>query len=129
MTTAATRLAEFARFGFAGAVNTVFGFAIYAALVMAGLAPGVALLLATIAGVFFNFVSFGRLAFRRLEAHRLPRFLLAYALIYVANLALLESVRHLTSLGPIAAQLACLVVIAPAAFVLLKTRVFQPAPT
>jgi putative flippase GtrA len=127
MTAARAHLVEFARFGFAGAVNTVFGFAVYAGLVVAGLPPAVALLVATIAGVFFNFVSFGRLAFRRLEAKRLPRFLAAYAVIYVANLALLESVRRLTPLGPIVAQLGCLAVIAPAAFLLLKTRVFQPA--
>jgi putative flippase GtrA len=129
MTTTRMRMAELARFGFAGMVNTVFGFAVYAGFVIAGLPPGVALLLATVAGVFFNFVSFGRLAFRRLEARRLPRFLAAYAVIYAANLALLESVRRLTPLGPILAQLACLVVIAPAAFLLLKTRVFHLMPT
>jgi putative flippase GtrA len=127
MNAASSRFAEFARFGVAGIINTIFGFAVYAGLVTAGLPPGVALLFATVAGVFFNFVSFGRLAFRRLEAKRLPRFLAAYAVIYVANLALLESVRRLTPLGPIVAQLACLAVIAPAAFLVLKTRVFQPA--
>ena len=69
-------------------------------------------------------MSFGSFAFRRLDARRLPRFLLAYGCIYVFNLALLEGLRAATGLGPIAAQLACLVVVAPAAYLVLKMKVF-----
>ena len=119
---------EVARFLAAGVANTVFGFAVYSGLVVAGVPVAVALLVATVTGVFFNFLTFGAIAFRRLEATRLPRFALAYALIYLFNLALLEAVRRLTPLGDVVAQLACLVVVAPAAYMLLKTRVFQPAP-
>ena len=120
----ASRLAEVARFGVAGAMNTAFGFGVYSGLVLLGLAPAAALLVATVAGVFFNFLTFGGYAFRRLDARRLPRFLLAYGAIYVFNLALLEGVRHATPLGPIAAQLACLAVVAPAAYLLLRAKVF-----
>jgi len=118
---------ELMRFGAAGAINTAFGFGAYSALVVLGVAPSMSLLVATIAGVFFNFVTFGSFAFRRLDARRLPRFLAAYSLIYLFNLALLEGVRAATGLGPIAAQLACLVVVAPAAYVVLKMKVFQAA--
>ena len=116
---------EALRFLVAGAVNTAFGFGVYAGLVLLGMPVAAALLVATVAGVFFNFLTFGAYTFRRLEARRLPRFLLAYGAIYVFNLALLESLRRYTPLGPIAAQLACLVVVAPAAYFLLKSRVFQ----
>ena len=119
------RAAEIARFLAAGVVNTAFGFGLYAGLVLLGMPVAAALLLATVAGVFFNFFTFGALAFRRLDMRRLPRFLAAYGVIYVFNLALLESVRRLSPLGPITSQLACLVLVAPAAYVVLKSRVFQ----
>ena len=115
---------EVARFVLAGGVNTIFGFAVYTALVLAGMNVAIALLLATIVGVFFNFFSFGSFAFRRLEARRLPRFLAAYTIIYLGNLALLWAVQGALGLGPVVAQLACLTVVAPAAYLLLKTRVF-----
>jgi putative flippase GtrA len=119
--------AEVFRFGLAGAVNTVFGFGVYSGLVLLGLPVSLALLIATIAGVFFNFLTFGGFAFRKLEARRLPRFLVAYSLIYLFNLALLEGLRSLTGLGPIVAQLACLVVVAPTAYLVLRAKVFQEA--
>lgn len=120
----APRLAEIARFGVAGAVNTVFGFGVYSGLVLLGVPVFASLLVATVTGVFFNFLTFGGFAFRRLDARRLPRFVVAYGVIYVFNLALLEGVRAVTVLGPIVAQLACLAVVAPAAYLLLKAKVF-----
>jgi putative flippase GtrA len=119
------RIGEIFRFGVAGAINTVAGFAIYSVLVLLGLPPFAALLAATVSGVFFNFLTYGGLAFRALDAHRLPRFIVAYAVIYFFNLALLEGLRAGTGLGPIAAQLACLAVVAPTAYVILKLKVFQ----
>ena len=122
------RAAEIARFGIAGAANTAFGFGVYSGLVLLGMPVFAALLLATVTGIFFNFLTFGGFAFRRLEARRLPRFVAAYASIYLFNLALLHLVRATTGLGPIPAQLACLVVVAPAAYVALRTMVFRGAP-
>jgi putative flippase GtrA len=120
-----SRAAEIFRFGLAGALNTVFGFAIYSAMVLLGVGVPLSLLVATVVGVFFNFLTFGGIAFRRLDARRLPRFLVAYGFIYVFNLALLEGLRRATGLGPIVAQLACLVVVAPTAYLLLKSKVFS----
>jgi putative flippase GtrA len=118
-------VAEVIRFGLAGALNTAFGFGVYAGLVLLNVPVFLALLIATVLGVFFNFLTFGGFAFRRLEAQRLPRFLLAYALIYLFNLALLEGLRAATGIGPIVAQLACLVVVAPMAYLVLRAKVFQ----
>ena len=120
------RIAEFLRFSVAGGANMAFGFAAYAALIVAGLPVPLALLLATIAGVFFNFLTFGGYTFRKLEARRLPRFLVAYGFIYVLNLVLLDAIRSWTGLGPIVAQLVALVVVAPTVYVVLRARVFQP---
>lgn len=118
-------IGEAIRFGVAGAVNTAFGFGVYSGLVLLEVVPSLALLIATVVGVFFNFLTFGGFTFRRLDTRRLPRFLVAYGLIYVFNLALLEGLRAATGFGPIVAQLACLVVVAPTAYLVLKTRVFQ----
>jgi putative flippase GtrA len=119
---------EAVRFLIAGAVNTAFGFGIYSGLVLLGVAVPVSLLIATVVGVLFNFLTFGAFAFRQLDARRLPRFLVAYGLIYLFNLALLEGLRMATGLKPIPAQLACLVVVAPIAYLILKSKVFRNAP-
>lgn len=116
---------EVVRFGIAGMVNTAFGFGVYSGLVLLGVVPSIALFVATVIGVLFNFLTFGGFTFRRLDAHRLPRFLVAYALIYLFNLALLEGLRAATGLGPIVAQLACLVLVAPTAYLVLKAKVFR----
>lgn len=115
---------ELVRFVFTGALNTLVGYAIYAALVYYGLAPALALFVATVLGVLFNFVSFGTLTFKRLEARLLPRFIAAYAGIYVFNLILLDIVQRYAGVGPIVGQFLCLLVVAPTAYVVLKTQVY-----
>ncbi|HEY4080785.1 MAG TPA: GtrA family protein [Burkholderiaceae bacterium] len=75
------------RFLLAGAVNTLFGLAAYVGGIFAGLPPWLAILVSTVAGVAFNFVSFGGYAFRDLSLRRLPRFLCSYAATYLFNLA------------------------------------------
>ena len=122
------RAAEILRFLVAGGANAAFGFAVYAALVVLNMPIPLALLLATAAGVFFNFLTFGGYTFRKLEARRLPRFLLVYGSIYAFNLALLEIIRYTSRLGPFAARLACIAVIAPTMYVLLKAKVFREIP-
>ena len=51
------------RFLGVGVLNTVFGYSVYAALIFAGLSYLIALFLSTIAGVVFNYFSFGRIVF------------------------------------------------------------------
>jgi putative flippase GtrA len=120
-----SRLAEFLRFGVAGIVNTAFGFGAYSALVLLGMPVSVSLLVATVTGIFFNFLTFGAFAFRQRDIRRLPRFLMAYGGMYLVNLALLEAVRRASALGPIAAQFACLLLVAPTTYFLLKATVFR----
>jgi putative flippase GtrA len=119
---------EVLRFLVAGGLNTAFGFGVYSALVLLGIPVPAALLIATVAGVFFNFLTYGGFAFRSLELRRLPRFLAAYALIYLFNLALLEGLRAATGLGPIVAQLLCLAIVVPTAYLILKLKVFGALP-
>ena len=76
-----------ARFLLAGVVNTLFGLTVYVGGIFAGLTPWLAILVSTVAGVAFNFLSFGGYAFRELSLRRLPRFVCSYAATYLFNLA------------------------------------------
>ena len=59
---------QFVKFLLVGALNTLFGYSVFAGLVYAGIAPMPALLLTYVVGVLFNFVTTGRLVFNRSRA-------------------------------------------------------------
>lgn len=83
---------RFIRFLIAGVVNTLFGFAIYCVGLFAGLPVWAALLVGTVAGTLFNFLTTAGYVFRQLTLSRLPRFLFCYTLVYVLNLGLIRLV-------------------------------------
>ena len=85
------------RFLLAGAVNTLFGFVVYSLLIISGAAVWLAVLIGTLAGTAFNFLTTGGYVFRDLTLRRFPRFLLAYSLVLAINLALIESLSGLIS--------------------------------
>jgi putative flippase GtrA len=93
-----------ARFGMVGVLNTLFGYACFAGLLLLGLGEGWALALAMVAGVLFNYQTSYRLVFR--VSGVLWRFILLYGVIWLLNWAALKG---LVSLGvaPLIAQ-ACL---------------------
>jgi putative flippase GtrA len=97
------------KFLFAGVINTVFGYAIYATLIYIGLSYLLALLISTILGVIFNFFSFGRIAFQRTcDWLVFSKFIIAYALIYVFNCGLLIFLTQVFLLGPYISQILCI---------------------
>lgn len=73
------------RFLVVGGLNTVVGYALFAAFSWAGLPYPLAIGLATIAGVAFNFQSTGRLVFGGAPMSLLWRFVAAYVLVYLIN--------------------------------------------
>ncbi|MES2089168.1 MAG: GtrA family protein [Pseudomonadota bacterium] len=77
---------RFLRFVFAGGVNTIFGLIAYMSLIVLGVPIWLALLLAGLAGIAFNFISLGGFAFRDLSSQRLPRFVACYLGCYLLNL-------------------------------------------
>jgi putative flippase GtrA len=83
-----TRLAELWRYGQAAAVNTAFGYGLFALLVWAGVERFAAQALATIAGVAFNYLVYSRHVFRDRQGSK-ASFVLAYGLHYLMNVALL----------------------------------------
>jgi putative flippase GtrA len=83
------------------------------------------LLLATIAGVLFNFLTTGRFVFNSAGWRPLGRSIAAYGTINLTNLAILD-VLGIGGMGAIAAQgAAALPVIVPLAFAILKWFVFK----
>ncbi|KQV47549.1 MULTISPECIES: GtrA family protein [unclassified Duganella] len=101
--------ARLLRFIGAGMLNTAFGYAVYAALLLLTLPYLAALFISTVAGVIFNYFSFGRMVF---DGHMnrvvFARFVLAYALIYAVNAGLLHLFAVAWGLGPYLGQLWCI---------------------
>jgi len=97
------------RFVGTGVLNTVFGYVVYAVLLLLGLPYLTALLFATILGVIFNYFSFGRMVFDgHMNGQVFGKFLLAYALIYVVNAGLLHIFTDCWALGPYLGQVCCI---------------------
>lgn len=76
----------------AGGVNTLFGFAVFSAVLAMGTPRWAALLVGLLCGTAFNFMTTGHYVFRQLALGKYPRFLACYLLVYLVNL---EAVRLL----------------------------------
>ncbi|KUY47707.1 GtrA family protein [Burkholderia sp. RF2-non_BP3] len=74
------------RFLVVGGLNTLVGYSLFAVLTYVGLAYPVAIGLATVGGVLFNFQSVGRLVFDGAPRSRFWRFVGVYCVIYLLNL-------------------------------------------
>ena len=82
---------RFVKFLIVGLVNTVFGYAVYAALLWSGLHPQTALALAFAIGVAWNFLTHARIVFRTDGLTRLPVYLVVYGTVYLINRWLLAA--------------------------------------
>lgn len=122
---------QFLRFLAVGFLNTLFGYAVFAGLVLAGLAPMPALVVAYLVSVPFNYFTTGRFVFGRTPRSRgsFLRFVAAYVVIYVFNALLYRGVEMAVA-APLLAQALCIPVVAVFSFLLFKLHVFRDtAPT
>ena len=115
---------RFARFLIVGTINTLFGYGVFAAVITAGLESALALALATIAGVIFNYFTTGKLVFANSGAAMLPRFIIAYVVSYAANLAMLKGLER-AGFDTLIAQALCLPPTVLLSFALLRWFVFR----
>lgn len=77
---------RFVKFLVVGVINTAFGWIVYGLLLRVGGLPWqVALALAYVIGVLWNFATHARLVFRTRGLSRLPAYILAYAAIFLVN--------------------------------------------
>jgi putative flippase GtrA len=86
---------QFIRFMIVGGVNSLFGFAVYSIAIVSGLTIWISLLLGTLLGIFFSFVTTGAYVFRKLSAVRLPSFFICHFFIFGINLILIDSLLYL----------------------------------
>lgn len=115
---------RFVRFVAVGLLNAAFGYTLFAAGILVGLGPEIALLIATVLGVCFNFLTTGRLVFADRDQSRIVRFVLAYVASYLINVAML---RGLVGAGvpPLLAQVLALPAVVVLTFLMLRTFVFR----
>ena len=118
---------RFLRYLLVGGLNTTFGLSVYSAGVFAGLPVWLALLMANVVGVLFNFITTGTIVFKNRLQGRLPRFIGAYLCIYLLNLALLQLLR-LWIHGDILTQALLTLPMAAIAYLALGRFVFTDRP-
>jgi putative flippase GtrA len=87
---ASSRFGQLIRFYQAAAINTLFGFGIYALMIRLGVNLYVAQIIAQVLGVTFNYFTYSRHVFRDRDASK-GSFVLAYVGNYLVNLALLAT--------------------------------------
>lgn len=78
------------RFLIVGGINTVFGYCMYALFIFIGLHYALAVLLAQISGVLFNFNTTGKIVFNNTGSGLFFRFVSVYMVTYVINVLLLR---------------------------------------
>src|SRR5690348_236910 len=111
-----------------GAINTAFGYGLFALLVFLGLNLFVAQIIAHVTGATFNYFTYSRHVFHKASERRPLAFVGAYALNYVIGLALLATAHHFIPSPYVAGLLAVLIGTALNFFV-LRRLVFPPLPT
>ena len=115
---------QFVRFLFVGLLNTAFGYGLFALFTWLGLAYPLAIALATVLGVLFNFQTTGRLVFQNADRSLLWRFAAVYGIIYVLNVAAVAALLRLGINVYLANALAIPPLVA-ASFLLQRNLVFR----
>jgi putative flippase GtrA len=118
------RQAQPVRFILVGIVNTIFGYGIFALMTFLELHYTVAIGIATILGVLFNFKSTGIVVFGTYGNERLFRFILVYCVVYAVNVTGVFLLLRL-SIGSYAAGLLMLPPLALLSYKLTQRYVFK----
>jgi putative flippase GtrA len=117
---------RFLRFLVAGGLNTLFGYSAFAALVWAGVGNDAAVVGSTIAGVAFNYGTYGKV-FAEQGFARLPAFVAIYGALLCANILALRFF-VVAGVSAYVGQALVLILIVPVTYLALKRFVFAPAP-
>lgn len=83
------------RFLLVGGVNTAASYAVYAALLLAGLPYALANLGGLVFGILFGFRTHAALVFRQMPGRRFPRFFAGWAVLYGVNILLIGGMLRL----------------------------------
>lgn len=115
---------KFIKFLFVGALNTVFGYLMYAIFISTPLSRELALFCAYFFGVLWNFKMTGTLVFKNSENKLIFKFVSVYVLTYFINLYCLNFFASI-EFNKYIAQLILVFPIAVISFLLFKNFVFK----
>ena len=118
--------APFLRFLVVGALNSAFGYSVFAVLVKSGLHYSSALFLATVVGMLFNYKTTGRLVFQSRVKGLLLRFVGVYVFLYAVNVAAMKLLL-VNGVGTLVSGAALLLPMAGLSYILNKNLVFYHA--
>lgn len=107
-----------------GLLNTLIGYLLFSLFIYLEFPYALAVLLATVLGVLFNFQTTGRLVFKNRESQLLLKFVLIYALLYFINISLIKFL-YLLVLNYYAAGAIATPIMAIINFLALKRYVFN----
>ena len=82
---------RFLRFLLVGGLNTLFGYAVYAVLILLHVHYAVAAFVGTVLGVLFNFKTTGILVFGTRDNRLIFRFVGVYVITYILNVSCLRA--------------------------------------
>ena len=116
---------RFLQFLAVGGLNTLVGYGLFALFAWLGLPYPLAIGLATVLGVAFNFQSTGRLVFGGAPLGRLGRFVAAYGFTYLLNVAAVAGLLKL-GLNVYLANAAVILPLTLITYMLQRTFVFPP---
>ena len=117
-------LTNFLRFVLTGLLNTGFGYASYAALVLTGLPLWLAVGAATLLAILFNFYSYGGLVFGKTQKRYMPAFLAFYAALGLGNYLALRALTQ-AGIGPLVSQAILVPLLAITGYLGMRLLVFR----
>jgi putative flippase GtrA len=115
---------RFIRFVFVGIANTALSYAVYAVMLMLGLAYAAANFIALLAGIVTGFKLQGTYVFRRTELRLFWRFVVCWALIYCFNIIFIAQMMRLGFNAYVGGAIA-LPFVTALSYVMQKTLVFR----
>ncbi|WP_059119621.1 GtrA family protein [Vibrio sp. MEBiC08052] len=115
---------EFIKYLFIGLVNTIFGYSVYSIFIYIGLDYSIALMMATVIGVIFNYNTYRQILFNKKSKKTIfIKFLSSYIIVYFVNLILLD---HLNLLfNEYISQIICIPPVVIFNWVIFKYWVFK----
>jgi putative flippase GtrA len=119
-------LRRFARFLGVGVVNTIFGYTVFALLYMSTGLHRLAIVIATILGILFNYFTIGRAVFDYRGKGVLGRFVLGYAVVCFINIVAVDALARF-GWDPLWGQAFMLPIAAVLAYAINALLVFRTA--
>jgi putative flippase GtrA len=117
---------KFLKYLATGLINTFFGYTIYAFFIFLDFQYQIAMLLATILGILFNYYSYNKITFKKPASWRIfKRYIYIYLFIFIVNSIALNLIMNYFSLSPYLGQLLCLPLVVFASWIFLNNWVYN----